>query len=184
MVVRLPARDEVARLDRVRFAPAKLSSRIIAVGVDVLLGTCAMLIALVISSQKGLTQIQSAIMEDRRIPEDLEFATLLMLGVGLAMPFLFAIQVARQGATPGKALMSLTVRSIATGGFPNYPRALGREALRFLHIAPLLIMGELQVVLAALMIGVIFDMSRTRLSQTWYDRVLRTVIVAPIIERE
>jgi hypothetical protein len=172
-------------LDRVRFAPATLPSRLIAVGVDLLLGGCAMLIALMLFAQKGLTQISNAIIDARDgIPEELEPAWMFMQCVGGTLPFLFAFQVARGGATPGKALMSLSVRTVSTGDFPTYPRALGREAIRFLHIAPFLVIGQLQLLLAPLMIGVMYDMSRTRLVQTWYDRVLRIVIVAPVIERE
>jgi hypothetical protein len=144
-----------------------------------------MLIAMMLWSQRGLRQIHSLVLEDvTRIPDELAPAITLARIVGVSLPFLFAIAVARQGATPGKALMSLTVRNVATGGYPNYSRALGREALRFIHIAPLMFLGELHLLFLAVVAGVIFDMSRTRLSQTWYDRVLKTVIVAPVVERE
>jgi hypothetical protein len=171
--------------DRVRFSPATLVARIIAVGVDALLVSCAIWIALMLSSQRGVPQIHALVKDD---PEALRHAILIGILAGAALPFLFALQVARQGSTPGKALMSLTVRTMATGTFPGFGRALGREALRFAHIGPLLIpsllLGEVQVLVLALSVAVIFDTSRSRLSQTWYDRLMRTVIVAPIPERE
>jgi hypothetical protein len=155
----------------------------VATSVDLLLGGCAMLIVLMLSSHKGLRQIEALVIaEPGRIPEDLARAIMMALLAGAFLPFVFAIQVARFGATPGKVLMSLTVRNVTNGSFPGYPRALGRELLRFACITPLLLLAELQVLVAALAAGILIDTSRTRLSQSWYDRITRTVIVGVVRE--
>jgi hypothetical protein len=168
--------------------PASLVSRFIASGIDLVLGGCAVLIALMLWSRKGITQIatqmHSRFLATGTIPDEIlsgiAFATL----VGVTLPFLFAIQVARQGATPGKAFMQLTVRSVATGNYPPYTRALGREALRFLSIGPLIVPSQITFLLFGFAAFVIFDMSKSRLSQTWYDRATQLVIVTPSPEKE
>jgi hypothetical protein len=164
----------------VRFSPAGVSARIVAAGLDSLLGACVVLITMMLWSRKGLAQIQA--MAEEQSPE-LAPAVLAARVAGIAMPFLFALQVARTGGTPGKMALSLSVRNVVDGGFPTYGRALAREALRFVHMMPFVLPAEVVpfVVLAsALVIG---DLSRNRLSQTWYDRAMRTVIVAPVVER-
>jgi hypothetical protein len=166
-------------LDEVRYAPATLLSRLIAVGVDLLLGTCAMLIAFMLWSQRGWAQI-SALRFAESVPLEVQQATLVALGVGAMFPFLFATQVTRNGATSGKALMSLTVRSADTGGFPRYGQALLRETLRFACVGPLLLLGQFHLLVAAAFAVILIDMTRNRLSQTWYDRVCRTVVVARV----
>jgi hypothetical protein len=164
----------------VTFSPAGVAARIVAAALDSLLGACAILITMMLWSQKGLAQIQ-AMAEDQ--PEDLAPAVLAARIAGLAMPFLFAAQVARTGASPGKVALSLTVRNVTDGGYPSYGRALAREALRFVHVMPFVlppVAVPFVVVASAVVIG---DLSRSRLAQTWYDRVMRTVIVAPVVER-
>jgi uncharacterized RDD family membrane protein YckC len=167
----------------VLLSPASVTARIIAVAVDGILGTCAILITLMIGSQKGLARIGSMLAEDPASVEELAPALTAAMLVGLALPFLFALQVSRRGATTGKAVMSLTVRNVKDGGFPSYARALGREALRFAHVAPCAILTEGFPVLLVIAVYVMIDLSRNRLSQTWYDRVTRTVIVTPVVEK-
>lgn len=167
--------------ERVRFAPASTLARIVAIAVDVILSTCAMLITLMLVARRGLPQIQEMLRDE---PEALALPVLASMLVAASLPFLFAISVSRQGATPGKALMSLSVRDAVTGRFPAYPRAVGRETLRFLHVPILVLFSELNFVGVALAVLVVFDMSRSRLLQTWYDRALKTVIVAPVVEKE
>jgi hypothetical protein len=156
----------------------------IAVALDALIGVSAMGITLMLWSQKGLPQIQNMLTEDPPAVEELAPALLAATVVGLALPFLFAAQVARRGTTPGKAVMSLSVRNVATGAFPNYPRALSREALRFIHVAPFILLSEFSVLAIVMTIIVVLDMSKNRLSQTWYDRATHTIIVAPVVEQE
>jgi RDD family len=162
-----------------RFSPAGVSARIVAAALDSLLGACVVLITMMLWSQKGLAQIQAMAEEQF---DELEPALLAAKVAGLAMPFLFALQVARTGASPGKVALSLSVRNVADGGFPTYRRALAREALRFIHVMPFVLPGILVpfvVVASAVVIG---DLSRNRLAQTWYDRLMRTVIVTPVPE--
>jgi uncharacterized RDD family membrane protein YckC len=164
-------------------SPATVTARLVAVAVDGIIGTCAILITLMVASQKGLAQIGSMLTDDPAAIEALAPGITAALLVALALPFLFALQVARRGATPGKAVMSLTVRNVADGRFPGYLRALGREALRFAHVAPCMILAETFPVILVVAACVVFDLSRNRLSQTWYDRVTHTVIVAPVPEK-
>jgi uncharacterized RDD family membrane protein YckC len=163
-------------------SPATVTARIVAVAVDGIIGACAILITLMVTSQKGLAQIGS-MLSDPEAVEELAPGIMAALLVALALPFLFALQVARRGATPGKAVMSLTVRNVADGRFPGYLRALGREALRFAHVAPCMILAESFPVILVIATCVVLDLSRNRLSQTWYDRVTHTVIVAPVPEK-
>ena len=121
--------------------------------------------------------------DDPAAIEELATGITAALLVAFALPFLFALQVSRRGATPGKAVMSLTVRNVADGRFPGYFRALGREALRFAHVAPCMILAESFPVILVIATFVVIDLSRNRLSQTWYDRVTHTVIVAPVAEK-
>jgi uncharacterized RDD family membrane protein YckC len=151
---------------------------------DATIGGCAMIITLMVVAQKGWQQIESMLREDPPDVADLGPAVFAMLGVAVALPFLFALQIARGGATPGKAAMSLSVRNVSDGAFPRYPRALGREVLRFCCIAPIVLLAPVALVSAVIVFLVILDMSRSRLSQTWYDRLTRTIIVAPVRERE
>jgi hypothetical protein len=166
----------------VRYSPASVLARLIAVSVDVLIGSCAIGIALMLATQRGLSvsQIQSLADDPAAIVRGMIAASV----AAAALPFLFAMQVSKQGATPGKALMSLSVRSVATGRFPDYPHALGRETIRLFHVAPFVMLGEFSIFAIVVVVGVIYDMARSRLSQTWYDRALGTVIVAPVVERE
>jgi hypothetical protein len=164
----------------VRFSPAGVAARIVAAALDSLLGACVVLITMMLWSQKGLAQIQTMAEENS---EELAPAILAARIAGLAMPFLFAAQVARTGASPGKVALSLSVRNVTDGAFPRYGRALAREALRAVHVMPFILPGlvvPFVVVASAVVIG---DLSRNRLSQTWYDRLVRTVIVAPVVER-
>lgn len=152
---------------------------------DVTIGGCAMLITLMLVAQKGMAQIDSMMRESPPSVEELFPAVAAMMLVGLGLPFLFALQVARRGSTPGKAAMSLSVRNLADGGFPRYSRALGREALRFLCVAPIVLLASPAILgSTTIVVLVVLDMSRSRLSQTWYDRLTRTVIVVPARERE
>lgn len=97
-----------------------------------------------------------------------------------AAPLGFAWSVARRGASPGKALIALSVRDYGTGATPGYGRALAREALRFGHV-PLLASSVPGVYLLGMFawIAVTLDMARNRASRTWYDRLTRTVVVVP-----
>jgi hypothetical protein len=168
-----------------RFSTATLLARIIAVTVDALLVLCVMLVTLMVWMQKSLGQIQAMVLDEMPgSATELTTATGAALFAGAAVPFLYAMQVARQGTTPGKAVMKISVRNLTTGAFPNYRRALGREALRFAHVMPLLLPAEVQLFLAAGVFLVMIDMSRNRLCQTWYDRLMRTVIVTPVVERQ
>jgi hypothetical protein len=151
---------------------------------DATIGGCAMIITLMLVSQKGWQQIESMLRADPPEVAELGPAVLAMAVVGFALPFLFALQITRRGATPGKAAMSLTVRNVSDGGFPRYPRALSREMLRFLCIAPIVIVANVALLSAVIVFLVILDMSRNKLSQTWYDRLTRTIIVAPVRESE
>ena len=127
--------------EQVRLSPATVTARIVAVAVDGIIGACAILITLMVTSQKGLAQIGSMLPDPAGFEEMAPAMTAASL-VALALPFLFALQISRRGATPGKAVMSLTVRNVADGRFPGYLRALGREALRFAHVAPCMILAE------------------------------------------
>ena len=87
------------------------------------------------SSQKGLAQIIDA---DRRP------GTAARSSRPASPPFArgarYAVPVRAPGRAPGSDArarrMSLSVRNVADGRFPGYLRALGREALRFAHVAP------------------------------------------------
>ena len=46
-----------------------------------------------------------------------------------------------------------------------------------------MILAEAFPVILVVAACVVFDLSRNRLSQTWYDRVTHTVIVAPVPEK-
>lgn len=158
-------------------------ARLAAIALDGIIGMCAMGITLMLCAQKGLPQIQTILADEPGSPE-LTLPVMAAGLVGVSLPFLFAIQVSRRGATPGKAMMSLTVRNLEDGSFPPYPRALSREVLRFLHLMPGLMLGDPLILGGAMILVVFLDMSRNALSRTWYDRVTRTIIVAPEKERE
>jgi hypothetical protein len=161
-------------------SPAGVGARIVAAALDSLLGACVVLITMMLWSQKGLAQIQVLAEEQ---PEELAPAILAGKLAALAMPFLFALQVVRTGGSPGKVALSLSVRNVVDGGFPGYARALAREALRFAHVMPFVLPGVAVLVAVVASAVVVGDLSRNRLAQTWYDRVIGTVIVAPVVER-
>jgi uncharacterized RDD family membrane protein YckC len=168
-----------------KYSPASATQRLVAVMLDGIIGLCAMAIVLMISAQKSLTQIyRTDFADDPQAAAELAPALLAMTVAGLSLPFLFALAVVRRGATPGKAMMSLTVRNLGNGAFPGYARAVGREILRFVHFAPFFFLAESPVIVCAVGFLVVLDMSRNRLSQTWYDRVTHTVIVAPVPESD
>lgn len=166
-----------------KFSPATASARLVAVMFDGLLSFCAMGCTLMLWARKGLPQIFRSEADDPAAANELAPAFLAAMVVGMALPFFFAISVARRGATPGKQLMSLTVRNVTDGAFPDYPRALGRETLRFLQLAVIAVLSTMSNLVWALAFVVIFDLSRSRFSQTWYDRLTRTIIVAPVVEQ-
>jgi hypothetical protein len=169
----------------VTFSPANVTARFVAMALDATIGGSAMIITLMLVAQKGWSQIESMLQEDPPAVEPLAPAVLAMTLVGCLLPFLFALQIARRGTTPGKAAMQLTVRNVSDGGFPGFPRALGREVLRFACVVPIVLLAPPAIIASAVIVFLlIFDMSRSRLSQTWYDRLTRTVIVAPVREPE
>jgi len=108
----------------------------------------------------------------------------------LLAPFLAAAQLRRNGATPGRALFSLVVRDVATGAAPAYRQAFKRESLRAAHLylaaiglaapaaGPAALLGFAPFALWAFLA---FEVRRSSLSQTWYDRLARTAVLAPAV---
>lgn len=176
-----------------RVRPAGRLARMLAAGVDACIAGCAVAVALMVGSQMSLAQFVARGTPDPSLTVEQQTAALaealpalmpgylLALAVMIAVPVVHALMLARQGTTPGKAMLGLSVRDVATGNLPGRGQALIREGLRFLHVVLMLpaIPGKPGVFAVAL---AAFDMSRHRLGQSWYDRAAKTIVVAPVIE--
>ncbi len=166
-----------------------------ALAIDGTLLLCAALLALMLVSGRGLPQIRSLLTDppatddDRplaadetpQVPVELVPGLLAAAVTVLLVPFAFAAQVARHGSTPGKAMFHLSVREVGTGDFPRYRAALGRELLRVAHLV-VAMTTEYAVIVVPLLVTL--DMNRSRLAQTWYDRVVGVVVVMPVKEED
>src|SRR6187431_465414 len=78
--------------ERVRLSPATVTARIVAVAVDGIIGTCAIFITLMVTTQKGLAQIGSMAPDPASV-EELAPGIAAAKLVALALPFLFALQI-------------------------------------------------------------------------------------------
>ncbi len=181
-----------------RVEPARQIWRFLAFGIDATIATCLVLVALMLFSSHGLPQIGRFMVDFERnqaaagtagLEEREEFeaeATAIGQGVVGALvvmmliPFGFALLVARHGGTPGKALFQMTVRDLGSGQFPRFGQALARESLRLMHLLCVAVPGVAVALSIAVSTLVLLDMTRSRLLQTWYDRLTRAVIVAPV----
>ena len=79
-------------------SPATVTARLVAVAVDGIIGTCAILITLMVTSQKGLAQIGSMLTDDPAAVEALAPRHHRRVAGGARLPFLFALQVSRAGS--------------------------------------------------------------------------------------
>ncbi len=170
------------------FRPAGLLARALALGLDVFLAGAFAVTAAMIASGLSLEQL-------RQLAEDLvrpgsepseadraKYAEAIraLWVVMAAAPLAFAWSVVGRGASPGKALLALSVRDFQSGKTPGFGRALAREALRLVHL-PLVLSSEPRVGVAGMFvwIAMTLDTARQRASRTWYDRLTRTIVVVP-----
>lgn len=166
--------------DRVR--PSHPWARLVAFAFDLLIGGCVTVMALMLGTQRGLGQI---VRFGELTPEEQAHEIpQLMLGFVLAMvvaallPLVSALLLTRSGQTPGKAMMGLTVRSVHDGQLMSLGRAITREYLRALIVLPALFPP--MATFAPLLVGFItFDLLRSRLLQTFYDRLTGAIVVSP-----
>jgi uncharacterized RDD family membrane protein YckC len=170
--------DEV----RTPLRPAHPWSRFAALGVDLMIGMSATLIALMAGTRRGLPELGRL---GQLTPEELavEFPSLLV-GVTLAfivlalLPLISAFSLSRSGVTPGKSMMKLSVRGLEDGRFPTLGNAVAREYLKALVLLPALI-PVASMMLPVVVLIVTFDLMRNPLARTFYDRLARTLVVTP-----
>jgi uncharacterized RDD family membrane protein YckC len=166
-----------------------LPARVVALGADVFLAGAFATTAAMLASGLGLDRLRDVFermrLEPDMLPDDdrarYASASTAFLVASAAAPLLFAWFTSRRAASPGKALLSLTVRDYATGAPPGFGRALARESIRFVHAPLPFLLPDPRVALLGmfLCLGVVFEALRRAASRTWYDRATRTVVVAP-----
>lgn len=163
--------------------PAHPWKRLVAFATDFLIGMCITATAMMIGTQKGLPQlIRLGELTQEELAVELPtimIGTVMAFFVASLLPLVSALLLSRSGQTPGKALMGLSVRDIRTGAHLPLGTALAREYTRALVILPG-ILPVMQVIMPLVIGFVTFDLLRSRLLQTFYDRLFGSIVVVPV----